>query len=73
MILPPPVTGPDWPIGRFFVLSADRWYAHLQARGVALDGPPTRSEHFNVYGFFARDPNDYRIEFQTFLDPSWPA
>ncbi len=50
----------------------DGWYARLEALDVALDGPPHRSEAFNVYAFFARDPNGYRIEFQTFLDPSWP-
>ena len=51
----------------------DRWYEHLKFRGVSLDGPPTRSAQFNVYCFFARDPNGYRIEFQQFLDPRWPV
>ena len=51
---------------------ADGWYARLQDRVVALEGPPERSEQFNVYCFFARDPNRYLVEFQTFLDPAWP-
>ena len=50
----------------------DAWYQRLRGMGVHLEGPPRHSEPFNVYAFFARDPNGYRIEFQTFLDPAWP-
>ena len=53
--------------------SVDAWYAYLCAREVALEGPPEHSEQFNVYCFFARDPNGYLIEFQRFLNPDWPA
>jgi len=49
----------------------DGWHRRLLANGVAPDGTPQRSERFNVYSFFARDPNGYRLEFQTFLDPAW--
>ena len=49
----------------------DGWYERLRSRG-ALPEPPTRSEQFDVYCFFARDPEGYLIEFQTFLDPAWP-
>jgi len=51
----------------------DGWYAHLLAAGVQLQSAPQRSEQFNVYSFFASDPNGYRIEFQQFLNPAWPA
>lgn len=51
----------------------DGWYARLDGLGVPVDAPPRRSEAFNVYAFFARDPNGYRIEFQRFLDPAWPT
>ncbi len=51
----------------------DAWYQRLQAAGVELEGPPEKSETFQVYCFFARDPEGYRIEFQRFLDPAWPA
>lgn len=51
----------------------DGWYAHLLATGVPLEGAPVRSGQFNVYSFFTRDPNGYRIEFQQFLDPAWPT
>ena len=50
----------------------DAWYAQLQTAGAKLEGAPSRSEQFNVYCFFALDPNGYRIEFQQFLDPAWP-
>lgn len=51
----------------------DDWYERLLAAGVQLDGAPMRSEQFNIYNFFTRDPNGYRIEFQQFLDPAWPT
>ena len=51
----------------------DAWYAQLLGAGVQIEGAPLRSAQFNVYSFFASDPNGYRIEFQQFLDPAWPA
>lgn len=51
----------------------DSWYERLHNLGIALEGTPQRSEQFNVYCFFARDPNGYLVEFQSFLDPRWPA
>ena len=51
----------------------DAWYAHLLAAGVQIESAPLHSGQFNVYSFFALDPNGYRIEFQQFLDPAWPA
>jgi predicted enzyme related to lactoylglutathione lyase len=51
----------------------DAWYARLLGAGVQLQSAPQRSEQFNVYSFFVSDPNGYRIEFQQFLDPAWPA
>ena len=50
----------------------DAWYQRLEARGVPLDGPPARNETYRIYNFFAHDPNDYLVEFQSFLDPAWP-
>jgi len=51
----------------------DGWYAHLQAAGVPMLGPPERHARFAIYSFFALDPEGYRIEFQKFLDPAWRA
>ena len=51
----------------------DGWYRHLCAAGIRPEGAPEKSEKFNVYCFFAKDPNGYLLEFQTFLDPKWTA
>ena len=51
----------------------DLWYARLRAAGVQVLAAPQHSAQFNVYSFFALDPNGYRIEFQRFLDPAWPV
>jgi len=57
----------------FVVPDVDAWHRHLLDRGVTPEGPPRHSETFNVYAFFATDPNGYRLEFQTFRDPAWRA
>lgn len=57
----------------FVTSDVDGWHRHLVAKGVTPEGAPERSEKFNVYCFFARDPNGYLLEFQTFLDPSWKS
>jgi predicted enzyme related to lactoylglutathione lyase len=51
----------------------DAWHARLVAAGARVEAPPRHSETFNVYSFFAFDPEGYRIEFQAFRDPRWPA
>jgi len=50
----------------------DAWYARLTDAGATTKGPPERHEAFNIYAFLAEDPNGYLIEFQEFLDQSWP-
>ncbi len=57
----------------FVTDAVDEWYAHLVARGVAVEGPPAENPAFAIYNFFARDPNGYLIEFQRFLTADWPA
>lgn len=49
----------------------DGWYRHVLDRGIDVEGPPQLSAQFNVYSFFVRDPNGYKLEFQTFRDPRW--
>ncbi len=51
----------------------DAWYERLTAAGVKTRGRPRTLEAFNIYCFFAEDPNGYVIEFQQFLDPAWSA
>ncbi len=49
----------------------DAWYARLRERGYETEGAPEAHGDFNVYCFFAKDPNGYLLEFQCFLDPAW--
>ncbi len=49
----------------------DGWHEALKARGVTILEPPAYHASFDVYCFFATDPNGYKLEFQTFRDPSW--
>ena len=56
----------------FVTDDVEAWHAHVVARGAVPESAPSRSEKFNVYAFFLRDPNGYLLEFQTFLDPAWP-
>jgi len=46
----------------------DAWYNRLVQAGVGTRGAPGRMAEFNIYTFFAEDPNGYVIEFQHFLD-----
>jgi catechol 2,3-dioxygenase-like lactoylglutathione lyase family enzyme len=42
----------------------DRVYERLEKIALA---PPKRTEHYQIYNFFATDPDGRRIEFQAFL------
>ena len=55
----------------FITADVDGWYRHLTAQGVVPEGPPEQREGSAIYCFFARDPNGYLLEFQTFLDAGW--
>ena len=46
----------------------DEWYSRLLRKNVKVRGAPHRLEAFNIYTFFAEDPNGYVLEFQKFLD-----
>ncbi|MDA0653066.1 MAG: VOC family protein, partial [Proteobacteria bacterium] len=50
----------------------DNWYERLKAKGVAIEAPPSENARFNIYHFFLRDPDGYKLEIQTFRDPAWP-
>lgn len=52
--------------------AVDEWYAYLHQQGVEFEKPPAFNPKYNIYHCFLRDPNDYLIEIQTFLDPTWP-
>ena len=46
----------------------DGWYRKLVDAGAETMGAPHVLEKFNIYTFFIRDPDGYRIEIQKFLD-----
>ncbi|MEM7425610.1 MAG: VOC family protein [Pseudomonadota bacterium] len=52
----------------FVTDDVDGWYERLTAAGADVAGPPHVLERFSIYTFFARDPNGYVIEFQSFLE-----
>lgn len=47
--------------------AVDAQYARLLAAGLA-GNPPAVQQRFPVYGFFIRDPDDYKVEFQRILE-----
>lgn len=47
----------------------DGAYKTLVELGVETEAPPKLSERFGIYHFFARDPDDYRLELQRFNEP----
>ncbi len=49
----------------------DEWHAFLKARGVTILDAPAYHPSFDVYCFFAADPNGYKLEFQAFRNPVW--
>lgn len=52
--------------------NVDEWHDFLLEHNVPIEKPPTLYERFNIYHLFIRDPNNYLVEIQTFLDPAWP-
>jgi catechol 2,3-dioxygenase-like lactoylglutathione lyase family enzyme len=64
-----PLAADDRLIFTFVTERVDEWHTRLLAQGVPTDGPPRTNERYQIYHFFARDPDGYRIEVQRFLHP----
>jgi catechol 2,3-dioxygenase-like lactoylglutathione lyase family enzyme len=64
-----PVAADDRLILTFVTGQVDEWHARLAAQGVGTDGPPRENQRYQIYHFFARDPDSYRLEIQRFLHP----
>ena len=45
----------------------DKQYEKLAQKGCVMDCRPKYMENFPVYGFFMKDPNGYKLEFQYIL------
>ena len=54
-------------------LDVDGWYREVSERGWACEHPPRLNERYNIYHFFLRDPDGYKLEIQRFLDKDWNA
>lgn len=57
----------------FVTEDVDGWHEHLAEHGVEILGPPSESVEFQIYRFFARDPEGHLLEFQRFLNDDWPV
>ena len=56
----------------FVTDDVDGWHARLRDAGVPTRGAPAHNTTYNIYNFFAEDPDGHLVEFQRFLDPDWP-
>ena len=45
----------------------DGVYSRLCIAGISLSQPPSENPRFNIYHFFATDPNGYCLEVQRFM------
>lgn len=64
---PPPED--DQVILTVVTVEVDAVYQRLRRLGVETEAPPARDETFGIYRFFARDPDGYRVEVQSFDRP----
>jgi catechol 2,3-dioxygenase-like lactoylglutathione lyase family enzyme len=51
----------------------DGWHRHLKEHDIEILAPPSESGEFQIYRFFARDPEGHLLEFQRFLSHDWPS
>jgi catechol 2,3-dioxygenase-like lactoylglutathione lyase family enzyme len=51
----------------------DDVYEEFVGKDIRTDGKPRLNERFQIYHFFATDPDGHRIEVQQFRDPNWPG
>ncbi|MBT7755558.1 MAG: VOC family protein [Candidatus Magasanikbacteria bacterium] len=70
--VPPATATPEGIIVTMVTNDVDGWHERLKAKGVEIDAPPSENTKFNIYHFFLRDPDGYKLEIQTFRDPAWP-
>jgi catechol 2,3-dioxygenase-like lactoylglutathione lyase family enzyme len=49
----------------------DGFYHRLRQLGVETEAAPKQNDSYQIYHFFARDPDGYRVEVQRFLEPLW--
>ena len=57
----------------FVTAEVDEWHEYLKGKGVAILAPPAETPSHRIYNFYAHDPQGHVLEFQRFLDPTWPS
>ena len=48
--------------------AVDEVYKRFKSLNIETEAPPKLNEAFQIYHFFARDPDGYRVEVQRFLE-----
>lgn len=67
-----PMADPNRVILTLVTEFVDEVYEDFVKKSISTDCKPRLNERFQIYHFFAEDPDGYRIEVQQFRDPAWP-
>lgn len=63
------LTNDKSPIITFLTEQVDETYEKFNNMdGIKIESKPVKNNNFNIYQFFAKDPNGYTLEIQKFLD-----
>lgn len=57
------------PILTLVTTEVDEAYVRIVSNGFHVDGPPRLNPKYNIYHFFAWDPEGYTVEVQEFKQP----
>jgi len=64
-----PQSAPEGMIITLLTDRVDEAYESLSGQqDIAVEHPPKQNPQFNIYHFFAHDPNGYKVEIQKFLN-----
>jgi len=55
----------------FVTQEVDEWHRRLVEAGASIVQAPAHNEAYEIYNFFAEDPDGNRFEVQRFDDPAW--
>jgi predicted enzyme related to lactoylglutathione lyase len=55
----------------FVTGDVDGWHDRVVEAGGTIVQPPRHSDEYQIYNFFAEDPDGNRFEVQRFDDPGW--
>jgi len=55
----------------FVTEDVDGWHARALEAGATIVQAPAHNEHYEIYNFFAEDPDGNRFEVQRFDNSSW--